>query len=47
LLSMAGYIYSYGLSLAGHSIVTRALRLHPRQDAIQFVTQRLPQKPHM
>jgi hypothetical protein len=28
LLSMIGYIYSYGLSLAGHSIVTRVLRLH-------------------
>jgi hypothetical protein len=25
---MVGYIYSYGLSLVGHSIVTRVLRLH-------------------
>jgi hypothetical protein len=25
---MIGYIYLYGLSLAGHSIVTRVLRLH-------------------
>ncbi|MGK3747251.1 MAG: hypothetical protein ACI8RD_014474 [Bacillariaceae sp.] len=30
---MCGYVYSYGLSLVGHSLVTRVLLLHSRSSS--------------
>jgi hypothetical protein len=34
---MVGYIYSYGLSLVGHSIVTRVLRLQVDQLVTKII----------
>jgi hypothetical protein len=33
---MIGYIYSYGLSLVSHSIVTRVLRLQTNVNLLQY-----------